>query len=448
MTQPRTPPRSDNSSASRSDKHSENRLDNRSADRDRDRHRAITLIFLVHGMVSGTLATSLPWLQAHDRLSPTALGLVLFCAPIGSFIAMPTANRVAHRIGAGRATRSLIFLLCLLLPAPVLAGGPALLFPAYLLLGMAAGGSDVMMNAQGVALERTSGRSVMSGLHGMWCLGSLVAGGAGILAAQLHLDLRLRLIVTSAVLIVGAWYAGRGLSPDTSGLGANSVGADGLSADSVSANGPGENAPAPRRFALPTRAILGIGIAGFCGTFAEGATTSWSGVYVTKAVGAGPTVAAAAYTLFMLSMTATRLFGDVVVRRIGPVVAVRAGGIVAACGGVLVVVFRTPWPCMLGLALIGIGIAMNVPLVFSAAGHKGTSLGESVAGVATITYLSGLIAPAAIGWTAGAAGYPAAFALITVSAAALAVLAGALRTRPDHAPASAPVPGPAAPACV
>ncbi|MBS2533092.1 MFS transporter [Catenulispora sp. NF23] len=428
MTQLSTPQRSDSPPALYSD----------DRDQDRVRHRAIMLIFVVHGMVSGTLATSLPWLQAHDRLSPTALGLVLFCAPIGSFIAMPTANRVAHRIGAARATRSLILLLCLLLPAPVLAGGPVLLFPAYLLLGMAAGGSDVMMNAQGVALERRSGRSVMSGLHGMWCLGSLVAGGAGILAAQLHLDLRLRLIVTSAVLVVGAWYAGRGLSPDTSGLGANDIGA----------NGPDQNAPAPRRFALPTRAILGIGIAGFCGTFAEGATTSWSGVYVTKAVGAGPTVAAAAYTLFMLSMTATRLFGDVLVRRTGPVAAVRAGGIVAACGGVLVVLFRTPWPCMLGLALIGIGLAMNVPLVFSAAGRKGDSLGESVAGVATITYLSGLIAPAAIGWTAGAAGYPAAFALITVSAAALAVLAGALRTRPDRAPASAPVPGPAAPACL
>lgn len=277
---------------------------------------------------------------------------------------------------------------------------------------MAAGASDVMMNAQGVALERDSGRSIMSGLHGMWCLGSLIAGGAGIVAAQAHLDPRPRLLVTAAVLLILAGYAGRGLGTD--------------------APKTRSDTPAPRRFALPTRAI--IGIAGFCGTFAEGATTSWSGVYVTKAVGAGPTVAAAAYTLFMLSMTVTRLFGDAVVRRTGPVVAVRVGGIVAACGGILVVAFRQPLPCMLGLALIGTGIATNVPLVFSAAGRKGTSLGESVAGVATITYMSGLIAPAAIGWTAGAAGYPAAFALITAAAAALAVLAGALR--PDRADAA------------
>lgn len=388
------------------------------------RHRAIALIFLIHGTVAGSLATSLPWLQAHDRLSPAALGLVLFCAPIGSFVAMPTATRVAHRIGAVRATRWLILLWCAVLPAPILAGGPILLFPAYLLLGMAAGGSDVMMNAQGVALERHTGRPVMSGLHGMWCLGSLVAGAVGILAAQVHLDPRIRLLFTAAVLVVLAVYAGRGLGTDVPGSSTSE--------------------PAPRKFALPTRAVLAIGIAGFCATFAEGATTSWSGVYVTKAVGAGPTVAAAAYTLFMVSMTATRLFGDAVVRRIGPVAAVRVGGAVAACGGVLVVAVRSPWPCMLGLVLIGTGIAMNVPLVFSAAGRKGTSLGESVAGVATITYMSGLIAPAAIGWTAGAAGYPAAFAVITVSAASLTALAGALRPTPQGAPRDTPLTTPQA----
>ena len=382
-------------------------------DDDRARRRAVAFIFLAHGAVAGSLATSLPWIQAHDRLSPATLGLMLFCAPIGSFVAMPTANRIAHRIGARRATRLLILLWCALLPAPVLAGGPALLFPAYLLLGMAAGGSDVMMNAQGVALERRSGKPVMSGLHGMWCLGSLIAGAIGIAAAQAHVDPRVRLLATTAAVLVLAGYAGRGLGVDASG-------------------DAGTDAPAPRRFVLPARAILGIGLAGFCGTFAEGATTSWSGVYVTRAVGAGPTVAAAAYTVFMVSMTATRLFGDAVVRRIGAVAAVRAGGVVAAFGGVLVVALRTPWPCMIGLALIGTGLAMNVPLVFSAAGRKGDSLGESVAGVATITYMSGLIAPAAIGWTAGAAGYPAAFALITVAAATLVVLAGALRTRPEQ----------------
>ena len=40
------------------------------------------------------------------------------------------------------------------------------------------------MNAQGVLLERRLGRSIMSGLHGMWSVGSLAGAGVGVLAAQ------------------------------------------------------------------------------------------------------------------------------------------------------------------------------------------------------------------------------------------------------------------------
>ncbi len=152
---------------------------------------------------------------------------------------------------------------------------------------------------------------------------------------------------------------------------------------------------------------------GFCGTFAEGASADWSAVYLTEVADAGPGLAAAAYTIFMSCMAGTRLAGDRIVRRFGPAAVVRCGGSVAVLGGILVVAARTPWLAISGFALIGIGIATVVPLVFAAAAGTGATPGEGVAGVATITYLSGLTAPAVTGWTAGALSYPAAFAMIT-----------------------------------
>lgn len=375
-------------------------------------HRAVALVFATHGAVAGTLATSVPWIQSHYHLGPGALGLVLLCAPIGSFVAMPMAGRLAHRLGGRRTTRLLIALWCALLPGPVLAPGPGWLFVAYLLLGMAAGSSDVVMNGQAVSLERQLGRSIISGLHGLWALGSLAAAAVGILAAQQHLDARIHLLAVSALLLVLGGLAGRGLPADA----------------------PAADAPAPRRFALPTRAILAIGLVGFCGTFVEGATSNWAGVYVTKVASAGPAVATTAYTVFMLCMAGTRLIGDRFVGRVGPVAVVRIGGTVATCGGVVVVLARTPWLCMVGFALIGLGIAVIVPLVFSAAGRTEALPGEGVAGVATITYLSGLIAPAATGWVAAALSYPAAFAMLTAFAAAMALLAGVLRPRAAYGP--------------
>jgi MFS family permease len=92
---------------------------------------------------------------------------------------------------------------------------------------------------------------------------------------------------------------------------------------------------------------------------------------------------------------------------------------------------------MTGFALLGVGVATVVPLVFTAAADTGSTPGEGVAGVATITYLSGLTAPAVTGWAAGALSYPAAFALITCICAPAVLLAGALRPRPARLPEAA-----------
>lgn len=370
-------------------------------------HRAIALVFALHGAVAGSLATRIPWVQDHLSLSPAVLGLVMLCQPIGAFIAMPMASRLAYRVGGRRATRVLIVVWCAMLALPALAPAPVWLFAVFVLFGMAAGTSDVVMNSQGVVLERRLGRSIIAGLHGMWCVGSLVAGGVGVLAAQMGVDARLHLAAVAVVLVGVAVAAGRGLARD----------------EVV------EHAPVPRRFALPSKAILGVGLVGFCGTFAEGASSNWAAVYVTEVASAGPGVAAATFTVFMVCMAGTRLVGDWFVRRAGAVLVVRAGGLVAVAGGVLVVLGRTPLVCMAGFALIGVGVAVIVPLVFSAAAHAGATPGEGVAGVATITYLSGLIAPAVTGWAAGALSYQAAFALITGVVVLMVLLAGALRPR-------------------
>ncbi|MFD9943079.1 MFS transporter [Nonomuraea sp. NPDC059023] len=376
-------------------------------------HRAIALVFATHGAVAGSLSTRIPWLQDHFALTPGMLGLVLLCQPIGAFIGMPMAGRLAYRIGGRRATRILIALWCVLVLAPVLAPGPGWLFGAFLLLGAAAGTSDVVMNAHAVVLERRLGRSIIAGLHGLWSVGSLAAGGLGVLAAHLGIDARLHLAAVAVLLLGLSAVAGRGLL-----------------ADEPAAAGE----PAPRRFALPTRAIAAIGLVGFCGTFAEGASANWAAVYVTQVAAAAPAAAAATYTVFMLFMAGTRLLGDRIVGRFGAVGVVRAGGVVAAVGGVLVVAGRTTWVCAAGFALIGIGVAVSAPLAYAAAGRTGSSPGEGVAGVTTITYLSSLIAPAVIGGAADVLSYPAAFALIIVAVLLMGALAGALRPAPAREP--------------
>ncbi|MFD9127116.1 MFS transporter, partial [Kitasatospora sp. NPDC059571] len=67
-----------------------------------------------------------------------------------------------------------------------------------------------------------------------------------------------------------------------------------------------------------------------------------------------------------------------------------------------------------GFALIGIGIAVVVPLAFAAAGKSGSNASQAIAGVATVTYTSGLVAPAVIGGIAQATSLTVSFAVVTV----------------------------------
>ncbi|MFC7646503.1 MFS transporter [Streptosporangium lutulentum] len=227
-------------------------------------HRAIAAVFAAHGAVAGSLATRVPWIQDHLHLGPGTLGLALLCPSIGAFVGMPLASRLAYRFGGRAATRVLLALWCAALALPALAPAPAWLFVAFLLYGTAAGMCDVVMNAHAVVLERHLGRSIISGLHGLWCVGSLAGGGIGALAAQAEVDARLHLGAIALVLLGLGAVAGRDLMPDGSTAGV----------------------PAPRRFALPSRAILAIGLVGFCGTFAEGASSNWAAVYLTEVTAA------------------------------------------------------------------------------------------------------------------------------------------------------------------
>jgi MFS family permease len=188
--------------------------------------------------------------------------------------------------------------------------------------------------------------------------------------------------------------------------------------------------------------VLLIGAVGFGAVFAEGASADWCAVYLRDVMGSPPGTAAVAYTGFAAAMAAGRLRGDAVVRRVGPVRAVRIGGLVAALGALLVVVARTPALGIAGFALIGLGIAVVVPLAFAAGGRAVPHAGQGIAAVATVAYGAGLAAPGAVGAIADVASLPAAFVVVAVLTALVSAGAGALRPRgdPDGDAASGPHP--------
>jgi fucose permease len=300
-----------------------------------------------------------------------------------------------------------MFMWCAALLLPALPTSLFLLCLALIVYGAAAGVADVAMNAHAVLVEERYGRSVMSSFHGFWSVGGLAGSAIAALAARAGLDARIHFAATAAVLAVIALVASQGLFH----------------------HHPEPELDAPPAFALPSRAVLPIGLIGLCAVFAEGAALDWSAVYVRDLLNHPASTAAATVSVFSISMATARFAGDRVVHRLGPVIAVRSAAICATVGALMVVFLHQVVLVILGFALLGIGIAVVVPLVFAAAGRIGDHPGRSLAGVAGIAYGSGLVAPGVIGGIAHVSSLRVSFGVIVVLVALMGVGAGVLRPR-------------------
>ena len=178
---------------------------------------------------------------------------------------------------------------------------------------------DVAINDEATAIERLSGRHLMSGFHGMFSLGGMVGAAAW-----------------SAL-------APAGVTPTQHLLGATAVlGALALAATpfmlrqhrSAPAGGAG--------LSLPRGPLLLLGVMAGLGLVGEGAMYDWSVLYLRQELGAPTSIASMGYASFSGAMAAGRFGGDWVRARVRPAPLLRASGVLAALGMVLALAVPHP----------------------------------------------------------------------------------------------------------
>ncbi|MEV4617571.1 MFS transporter [Asanoa sp. NPDC049573] len=363
---------------------------------------AITAVFATNGLLIATLAARTPSLKQDLGLSPGQLGLVTAAFGIAAVLTMQGAAALAARFGSRRVVRATAVVLPLALLATALAGDLLTLAAAHLLFGAVHGLLDVTMNAHAVAVERALGRPILNGCHAAWSIGAvggslLASGAAGLgLSRVAHYGL----VAAVLVPVVATWT--RGLLPAT-------------------ADDRDPVARPPR--ARWSRPLVVLGAMGATVLTVEAAVANWSGVYLHEHLAAPLGLAAVGYVAFTSCQTAGRLVGDRLTARREPQTLLRAGTLLAAGGLVLVV--ASPWPLLAiaAFAVVGLGLATPLPLLFGAAGRLGEATGAgaaaAVARFSTMTYTGILLAPAVIGAVADLVG-------LTWTLAALAPLLAAV----------------------
>jgi len=361
------------------------------------------IAFFIAGFGIAAWAPLVPYAKARAQLDEGMLGLLLLCLGVGSILAMPIAGALAARYGIRRVASVGTVLICLALPMLATVTSIPVLMAALFLFGAGLGTVDSTINLQAVIVERASGKTMMSGFHGLFSVGGIV--GAGGVSALLGLGLSpfeatLVVIVILAVALLKA-------APHLLPYGSESSG------------------PA---FAVPHGVVLFIGCLCFIVFLAEGAVLDWSAVFLSAERGLDEAYAGLGYAAFALTMTIGRLTGDAIVRRLGATRVIVFGGALAAAGMLLATLFPAWETALLGYALVGAGCSNIVPVLYTAVG-KQTLMPEHIAvpAITTLGYAGILAGPALIGFIAHGSSLSAAFLLVAVLLTGVAISGKILR---------------------
>lgn len=368
--------------------------------------------FVAFGALWGGWAALVPAVQDAVGASKGELGFALLSVAVGSVPAMLLTGRELDR----RGTRILPWLLLALAGAallPAFAGSVLALGAALLAIGIAAGSTDVAMNAAVSELEAHRDTRLMQLAHALY--------SGGVLAGALAVGLARELGASRLGILAGISLAL--LAAATLNL---------------------RRAPPPRHAGLRPglglhRAAVPLGI--LCGLafVIEGGMENWGAIFLERDLGASPGVAALAPAAYGGAMMLGRLSGHRLEQHVGDA-ALLAGAMAVALLGLVGAAAAPNVPVAVAAFFVGgAGISIAAPALFGAGGRLASpeERGSAVATVTTIGYLGFLVGPPAVGAIAEAAGLRAAFAALALVAAAL-IVAAARPLSPRVTPAGSP----------
>jgi len=360
---------------------------------------AVSAIFLGNGFGIGTWAAQLPRFKAALGLSDGQLSLALLAFSLGAVALMPAIGWLTARVGSRKVTLTAAFAFAAALLLPGLAPNLASFVAASLLAGACNGALDVSMNTNATAVERYWGQAIMSSFHAFFSLGGLAGAAASGLFIAAGIDIAPTLFISclglGLLFLVAAFWM--------------------LEETERFAEGHG--------FAWPRGPVVILAILALFCFIVEGAMVDWTAIYLQTIAGASLETAVAGFAAFSLAMTACRFMGDFAVRRLGRVRSLQFGGLLAAFGLALAMLMPQPLPATLGFALVGVGLANAVPVLFSTAGQmKDIPPSIGVAMVASLGYAGLLLGPPLIGFGGDIVGLRAMLGLLIAFALAAAFL--------------------------
>ncbi|MBP1915310.1 MFS transporter [Lederbergia galactosidilytica] len=372
---------------------------------------AVYFYFGLSGFAMASWVSQTPNIRDALGVSTAQMGWIIFGLSTGSIIGLLCASRLIIRFG-GR----VIMLIGLTLSSVGLVTiglGSSwvphvfIVFSALAIFGFGIGICDVAMNVEGTAIEKTLKKSILTGFHAVYSLGTFFGAMIGSLANKFDFPIMAHLFVIAFIVFVLIVYFSRFVPI-----------------------GPGQEdkeenineTTAKETFSVwkeQRTVLLGIIVLGMA--FAEGSAGDWLPLVIVDGYDKSPASGSLMFSLFVATMTISRAVGDILLNKFGRVAILRASALSAAVGLVIVIFGGNYYTAALGIVLWGFGSAYGFPIGLSAAGDNPHGVAARVGAVTTVGYMAFLVGPPVLGAIAESIGLLRSliFVLIGVTVAGL-----------------------------
>ena len=346
---------------------------------------AVTITFLINGFSAGAFVARIPDFKKTLNISNGTLGASLLCVSIGVFLALRPAGRNAAKFGSQPVIFWGTISLAFALPLVGALFSLQWLWFSFLLFGFTMATQDVSMNAHAVLLEQRAGRRLMSVFHAMFSVGTFCGGILGGLMSQWKISPLRQFLFLMGIILVLAFLLRPLFLPAQEDI-------HPINKDAKSHN--------PTIFWI-------LGIFGLFAALSEGAAGDWGGVLARETFNATPFISTLPYIVFCSAMIIGRFSGDYLAHRFGASKIIMVGGVLSGSGLLTGLVVGGIPALMFAWFLLGIGLSVVIPLMFSAAGTLATkeysgviAPSQAVAKVSGVSYFGFVIGPPLIGFLA------------------------------------------------
>lgn len=336
----------------------------------------IGIYFFFSGVCFSTWASRIPNVKDFFSFNEAQLGNLLMVMPIASVFGLPFSGWLVSKFNS----RNPLLISFVIYSVSLV--GIGFSENLWSLVASLAGFSfslriiNIAMNTQAVTLQKQFTKKINGAFHGFWSLGGIVGLLVATLLIKLEVSIHTHVLGIAFLTLIGTASSYHFLLRNDKPKEGNKL-----------------------IVGKPDPFVLYLGLIVFFAAVCEGGIYDWNAVYFKEVINVE--IFTIGYLCFMVCMTISRFFSDLVIDRIGTEKTFLLSSLLIVFGIGTAILFPFFWPALLGFCITGFGIATIFPMAFMlSSSSKKYSVGMVISLISTYSIVGMLVGPPLIGYLA------------------------------------------------